>query len=238
MARPLGPYPPVSPSVLSVEGHGRLRVRAGAEGDEVRGLLALEGTAKGVELRVSLTEEKDEVLAERAKTDREAFGILYERHARRIYNYVYYRTGSVADAEDLTARTFYQALSNLHRYKVQAVPFSAWLFRIAHNLVANWHRDTGRHRSVPLDGLHELPNVSDDPPRMAENLEESRELRAVLRRLPADRQQLLILKFVERMPNAQIATVMGRTEGAVKALLHRTIENLKLQLAPTKAGKR
>jgi len=201
-------------------------------------LLALEGTAKGVELRVSLTEEKDEVLAERAKTDREAFGILYERHARRIYNYVYYRTSSVADAEDLTARTFYQALSNLHRYKVQGVPFSAWLFRIAHNLVANWHRDTGRHRSVPLDGLHELPNVSDDPPRMAESLEECRELRAVLRRLPADRQQLLILKFVERMPNAQIATVMGRTEGAVKALLHRTIENLKLQLAPTKAGKR
>ncbi len=207
-------------------------------GDEAQGALALEGTAKGVALRVSLTDEKDEVLAERAKTDREAFGILYERHVRRIYNYIYYRTGSVADAEDLTARTFYQALSNLHRYKVQGVPFSAWLFRIAHNLVANWHRDTGRHRAVPLDGLYELPNPSDDPPEVAESLEESRELRAVLSRLPADRQQLLILKFVERMPNAEIATVMGRTEGAVKALLHRTIENLKYQLAPSKAGKR
>jgi RNA polymerase sigma-70 factor, ECF subfamily len=187
---------------------------------------------------VSLSDEKDEVLAEYAKTDREAFGILYERHVRRIYNYVYYRTGSVADAEDLTARAFYQALSNLHRYKVQGVPFSAWLFRIAHNLVANWHRDTGRHRAIPIDGMFDLPTTGDAPPDVVESSEEYRELREVLRRLPADRQQLLILKFVERMPNAQIATAMGRTEGAVKALLHRTIESLKFQLAPTKAGKR
>ena len=72
------------------------------------------------ELRVEDV-EPDEVLAERAKTDRAAFGILYERHLRKVYNYVYYRTGSVADAEDLTARTFYQAFSNLHRYQVQGV---------------------------------------------------------------------------------------------------------------------
>jgi len=195
------------------------------------------GAAKGVELRVDCT-EPDEVLAERAKVDREAFGILYERHMRRIYNYVYYRTGSVADAEDLTARTFYQALSNLQRYRVQGVPFSAWLFRIAHNLVANWHRDSGRHRTLPIDGLAELPNPTDDPPLVAESSEERLELRRVIARLPADRQQLLILKFVEQMPNAEIAAVMGRTEGAVKALLHRTIESLKTQLTADKAGKK
>ncbi len=194
--------------------------------------------AKGVELRVSCTDEKDEVLAELAKTEREVFGVLYERHLRRIYNYVYYRTGSVADAEDLTARTFYQALSNLQRYRVQGVPFSAWLFRIAHNLVANWHRDSGRHRALPLDGLSELPDLNDDPPQRAEYSEERRELRQVIARLPADRQQLLILKFVEQMSNAEIAAVMGRTEGAVKALLHRTIESLKSQLTVAKAGER
>ncbi len=187
---------------------------------------------------MSCTDEKDEVLAELAKTDREAFGVLYERHVRRIYNYIYYRTGSVADAEDLTARTFYQALSNLQRYRVQGVPFSAWLFRIAHNLVANWHRDSGRHRALPIDGVIELPDPGDDPPQKAESAEERRELRQVIARLPADRQQLLILKFVEQMPNAEIATVMGRTEGAVKALLHRTIESLKSQLTVAKAGER
>jgi RNA polymerase sigma-70 factor (ECF subfamily) len=181
--------------------------------------------------------ETDEALAERAKQDREAFGVLYERHVRRIYSYVYYRTGSAADAEDLTARTFYQALANLQRYRVQGVPFSAWLFRIAHNLVANWHRDSGRHRALPIDGLTELPNPADDPPEAAESIEERQELRQVIARLPADRQQLLILKFVEQMPNAEIATVMGRTEGAIKALLHRTIESLKSQLAADKRGK-
>ncbi len=182
--------------------------------------------------------EPDEALAERAKLDREAFGVLYERHLRRIYNYVYYRTGSVADAEDLTARTFYQALANLQRYRVQGVPFSAWLFRIAHNLVANWHRDSGRHRAMPIDGFTELPDPGDDPPLVAESSEERVELRRVIARLPADRQQLLILKFVEQMPNAEIAVVMGRTEGAVKALLHRTIESLKTQLTVDKAGKK
>jgi RNA polymerase sigma-70 factor (ECF subfamily) len=190
----------------------------------------------GDELRVE-SAEPDEVLAERAKTDREAFGILYERHLRKVYNYVYYRTGSVADAEDLTARAFYQALNNLHRYQVQGVPFSAWLYRIAHNLVANWHRDTGRHRAQPIDGMIELPDPHDDPPLVAEDIEERRELRRVISTLPAERQQLLILKFVEQMPNAAIAEVMGRSEGAVKALLHRTVVSLKSQLSPEKAAR-
>jgi len=77
-------------------------------------------------------------LIELAKGDAEAFGELYQRHVDRIYNYVFYRTGNVADAEDLTARTFHQALGSIHRYVDQGVPFAAWLYRIAHNLVANY----------------------------------------------------------------------------------------------------
>ena len=191
--------------------------------------------AKGDRLRV-MNGEPDEVLAVRARADREAFGILYERHVRRIYNYVYYRTGSVADAEDLTARTFFQALSNLHRYQVQGVPFSAWLFRIAHNLVANWHRDTGRHYAASTDGIVELPSDADGPHESAESEEERRELHAVVRRLPADRQQLLILKYVEQLSTEEIATIMGRSEGAVKALLHRTIKSLRDELSRSSLG--
>jgi RNA polymerase sigma-70 factor (ECF subfamily) len=190
---------------------------------------------KGARLRV-VNGEPDEVLAVRARTDREAFGILYERHVRRIYNYVYYRTGSVADAEDLTARTFFQALSNLHRYQVQGVPFSAWLFRIAHNLVANWHRDTGRHHATSTDGIVEVAANGDGPHDSAESAEERRELHKVIRRLPPDRQQLLILKYVEQMSTEEIALVMGKTEGAVKALLHRTIERLRDELSRSNMG--
>ena len=181
--------------------------------------------------------EPDEVLAIRARSDREAFGVLYERHVRKIYNYVYYRTGLVADAEDLTARTFFQAMSNLHRYEVQGVPFSAWLFRIAHNLVANWHRDSGRRRAAPLDGLGDVATDHDGPDDAAEAAEERRELQEAIRRLPADRQQLLILKFVELQSNEDIATVMGRSEGAIKALLHRTVRSLRDELLQAKRGR-
>ena len=196
---------------------------------------------KGSRLRLVYTEplnsEPDEVLAIRARNDRDAFGILYERHVRRIYNYVYYRTGTVADAEDLTARVFFQAMNNLHRYQVQGVPFSAWLFRIAHNLVANWHRDTGRHRATPIDGLSEVPADSIGPDDSAEAAEERHELREAVRRLQPDRQQLLILKFVEQLSNEEIATVMGRTEGAVKALLHRTVKSLRDEMISNKSHK-
>lgn len=179
----------------------------------------------------AMLSEPDELLAERAKTDVAAFGILYERHLKRIYNYIYYRTGNTYDAEDLTAKTFFQALTNLQRYRIQGAPFAAWLYRIAHNIVANWHRDSGRRQAIQLDGLVELKDPCDDPVAVAEAKEEKSELRGVIARLPADRQQLLILKFVEQMANAEIAQVMGRTEGAVKALLHRTIESLKNELA-------
>ena len=174
--------------------------------------------------------EPDELLAERAKTDAAAFGELYERYLKRIYSYIYYRTGNSHDAEDLTEKTFFQALSNLQRYRIQSAPFAAWLYRIAHNIVANWHRDNGRHQAVQLDGLVELKDPDDDPVAAAETREEKTELRGAIARLPLERQELLLLKFCEQMANAEIARVMGRTEGAVKALLHRTLESLRNEL--------
>ena len=178
--------------------------------------------------------EPDEVLAVRARDDRETFGILYERHLKRVYNYVYYRTGSASDAEDLTSRTFFQAMNNLHRYQVRAVPFSAWLFRIAHNLVANWHRDTGRHRATSIDTIFALPSDDEGPHDVAEASEERRELHQAVRDLAADRQQLLILKFSEGLSNDEIAVIMGRSEGAIKALLHRTVNGLRDDLLRSK----
>jgi len=179
-------------------------------------------------LRV-INSEPDEILAELAKKDPDAFGILYQRHVRTIYSYIYCRTGNVHDAEDLTARTFYQALANVHRYRVGTSPFAAWLFRIAHNLVANWYRDNSRRRWVQLEGALDR-DVEHDPTAGTIEAEEGAALRRVIANLPADRQQLLVLKFVEELPNAVIAGYMGRTEGAVKALLHRTVVALRGEL--------
>lgn len=174
-------------------------------------------------------------LIERAKNDKEAFGQLYELYVDRIYNYVYYRTGNVADAEDLTARIFVRAMQHIGRYRDQGVPFSAWLYRIAHNLVANWHRDRSRRKIISLDDVAQW-RLSDDSPEFATQLLQDKEtLLAAIRRLPADRQELLILKFVERLPNAEIGNIMGRSEGAIKSLYHRTLLALREDLEE-KAG--
>jgi len=94
-----------------------------------------------------LTDLTDEVAVRRAaEGDQEAFAVLYERYVTRIYNYIYYRTGSAHDAEDLTARVFFRAMSNMKNYRDRGAPFSAWLYRIAHNLVANWYRDNSRRK--------------------------------------------------------------------------------------------
>jgi RNA polymerase sigma-70 factor, ECF subfamily len=174
-------------------------------------------------------EQSDDVLLTRAgQGDKEAFGLLYERYMGRIYNYVYYRTGNQYDAEDLTARVFFRAMHHIKNYQNRGLPFSAWLYRIAHNLVANWHRDNSRKKEIPLeDGL--LPGHShhDYPESALVQTEERERLLNIIRKLPPDRQQLLILKFVDHMSNAEIGQVMGRTEGAVKSLYHRTLLSLR-----------
>lgn len=167
---------------------------------------------------------------QRASTDAEAFGLLYERHVRRIYNYIYYRTGNPHDAEDLTARVFQRALRHVGAFEDKGVPFSAWLYRIAHNLVANWHRDRSRRPVVPLDDQVAAAGMSIHPEAEAVASEERDQLLVAVRRLPEDRQQLLILKFVERLSNAEIGQIMGRTEGAIKSLYHRTLNSLRGEL--------
>jgi RNA polymerase sigma-70 factor (ECF subfamily) len=175
----------------------------------------------------------DAALVTQAKTDSEAFGQLYERYVKKIYNYLYYRTGDVHEAEDLTARVFYRALVHLNRYTDRGLPFSAWLYRIAHNLAANWHRDHGRRVILPLhaiapgdwDNLH-----AEAPDLMVETKEAQDRLRRAIQGLPAERQQVLLLKFVERMSNSEIGVVMQRSEGAVKSLYHRTLLALRDEL--------
>lgn len=165
-------------------------------------------------------------LVTRAKEDPEAFGQLYTRYVEKIYNYVYYRTGNRQDAEDLTAKTFYQALRHVNRYVDRGLPFSAWLYRIAHNLVANWHRDLSRRQVISLDTLA-LVSERPHPEAKLQLEDDQRRLLRIIHRLPDDRQQLLILKFVEQMTNREIAQIMGRTEGAIKSLYHRTLLSLR-----------
>ncbi len=179
----------------------------------------------------------ERALIEQAKRDSDAFGVLYERYVGKIYSYVYYRTGNEHDAEDLTARVFMRALKRLPSYTDRGLPFSAWLYRIAHNLVANWHRDQGRRKIVPLDEFIVNGIQSEAPEYAAESREDEEFLLETIRRLPSERQQLLILKFTEHLSNAEIGAVMNRSEGAVKSLYHRTLLSLRDEIEK-KTGKR
>lgn len=173
---------------------------------------------------------EEDILARASQGDRDAFGLLYERYVERIFNYVYYRTGNTHDAEDLTARVFQRAMNHIKNYTDRGVPFSAWLYRIAHNLVANWHRDRSRKQEIPLDDIPILPSKGDHPEKNLVRSQEQDVLLRMIRKLPGERQNLLILKFVENMSNAEIGQVMRRSEGAVKSLYHRTLLALRDQL--------
>lgn len=174
---------------------------------------------------------EDEAVERASRGDTEAFSLLYERYVTRIYNYIYYRTGNPHEAEDLTSRVFHRALHHINHYDNRGVPFSAWLYRIAHNLVANWHRDNSRRKEVPLEDYTQQPQRALAPEASIVGNQEMEDLLKVIRRLPADRQQLLILKFVEGMSNAEVATIMVRSEGAIKSLYHRTLMTLRDELS-------
>jgi RNA polymerase sigma-70 factor (ECF subfamily) len=134
---------------------------------------------------------------------------------------------------------FQRALNGLDRYTSRGLPFSAWLYRIAHNLVANWHRDQGRRQHVPLHELsaQDLRGLSAEAPEAAaETQEEQARLLAAIRRLPIERQQLLRLKFVEQLSNAEIGAVLDRSEGAIKSLYHRTLLALRDELSDPPDG--
>jgi len=178
----------------------------------------------------------EEALALAMQGDKQAFGDLYDKYAARIYNYIYYRTGSPLDAEDLTSRVFFRAMRHITNYTDRGVPFSAWLYRIAHNLVANWHRDSSRHQEVELEDGYRASKGEEYPEIALLESEEQQALMRLIRNLPEERQQLLILKFVEHMSNAEIGLIMDRTEGAIKSLYHRTLLSLREEITKDTTG--
>ncbi len=172
----------------------------------------------------------ESALVARAKKDSQAFGELYERYVDRIYSYVYSRVQNVEDAEDLTARIFYRALDRLDRYEDRGLPFGAWLFRIAHNLVANWHRDQGRRTFVPIDGIVFRAEGREEPEATAERREGEDALWAAIERLPEERRLLLFHKFGDQLTNIEIGELMQKSEGAIKSLYFRTLAALRKDL--------
>jgi RNA polymerase sigma-70 factor (ECF subfamily) len=175
-------------------------------------------------------EETEAALVARARTDAGAFGQLYERYVDRVYSYIYHRVGNVQDTEDLTARTFYRALDKLDSYEDRGLPFSAWLFRIAHNLTANWHRDHSQRRILSLDRLWWQSKEGDSPEEQVTQSEEQEALMEAISRLPEERRNLLHYKFGTTLSNLEIGEMMNKSESAIKSLYFRTLATLRQDL--------
>jgi len=163
-----------------------------------------------------------------AQADPKEFGALYELYVDRVYRYAYRRVGTHHDAEDVTAQTFQQALAALPKYEWRGLPFGAWLFRIAANVI-NRRGRTGS-REIPVEDVsvfrpQELSE--DDPVDYVARDEQSEELNEMVKTLPPDQQRVLILKFSHGLKNREIGDLMGRSEGAVKQLVHRALVNLR-----------
>lgn len=170
-------------------------------------------------------DERD--LIRRAKAyDPKAFAEIYERYYQRIYNYVYYRVSDGTTAEDLCSEVFVKALEAIESFTFQGVPFSAWLYRIASNLVIDHYRRQPRQPEMPLEESRRQSLVDDSAGTNLERQFNHQELRQALRDLTSDQQQVIILKFVDGLSNSEVAQILGKTEGAVKSLQHRALASL------------
>ncbi len=159
-------------------------------------------------------------LIEAAQHDPARFGELFERHARRIYAFVAVRVGNRSEAEDLTSEVFHLALKNLKQYEYRGLPFSAWLFRIASNVIAQHGRNMSRESGVPLE----------DEPAIDADAERRAVLFQLVSTLPEDQQRVIALRYAEQKSMREIADELQRTEPAVKQLHYRAIENLRKQM--------
>jgi RNA polymerase sigma-70 factor (ECF subfamily) len=177
-------------------------------------------------------ESQDQVrkLVERAqKGDRAALEELYLIHFDRIYSYLHMTVGNKHDAEDLTTQTFLKMLESIGKFRWQSAPFSAWLFRIAHNLSMDHFRS--RRRWQPEEEVPEVPGEEEPSAELQAMQSIGRQsMLELIESLSPEQQQVLTLKFVFNFPNGDVATILGKTEGAIKSLQHRALVSLQKQI--------
>lgn len=150
---------------------------------------------------------------------------LYEQNQPSVYTYIYYRVGERMTAEDLTAEVFVRLVGKIHKFKPGKRPILAWLYTIAGNLVTDYYRRNGSSTIVPLSET--VHSNGHSPAHVVEKSQEQQRLVAAMAQLTEEQRQVVLLKFVERRSNLETAAILGKTEGAVKALQHRALAALR-----------
>jgi RNA polymerase sigma-70 factor (ECF subfamily) len=175
----------------------------------------------------ALKKEADErLLIEAAQKDPACFADLYEINFERVYAYVVKRVRDRAETEDLTAEVFHQALANLKRFEWRGIPFAAWLFRIAANLISDRWQRSGREVADD-SGIIDSVQVS---PAEIEEVERRATLFRLVETLPAEQRRVVVLRFVEQKSIKEVAREVRKTEGAVKQLQFRALTSLRARM--------
>jgi len=171
------------------------------------------------------TESEERLLIEAAQKDPSRFGELYEQHFHRVYAYVARRVRDRAEVQDLTAQVFHRALANLGKFKWRGSPFAAWLYRIAANAIADQAKQTLRESTDQSNPSSHSSTATD-----LEIVERRARLFGAVDKLPEDQRRVILMRFAEEKNIREIAGELGRSEGAVKQLQFRALENLRNRL--------
>jgi RNA polymerase sigma-70 factor (ECF subfamily) len=182
-------------------------------------LIGLEREPRGA---VSETTGEAALVDRARRGDAEAFGRLYTLHLERIYRYVYYRVGTASEAEDLTEHVFLKAWEAVGRYESRGLPFAAWLYRMAHNAVIDHYRAS--RPTTSIDESLDLEDEKQSPTDAVMAGVDRDELRLAILRLNHDQQQVVVMRFVEGMSHAEVAHLLGKSEGAVRVIQHRALQ--------------
>jgi len=173
--------------------------------------------------------QNDEGLIRRAQQrDQEAFAQLYEEYFDKIYRYIALKIGNKTEAEDMTQQVFLNAIKSISSFKWKGIPFSAWLFRIAHNQMVDYLRKKTKRITVPL--TESLVNTDDNPELIAEQNLDIKRLHSAIPQLTRAQREAISLRFAGGLSIAEAAKVMGKSQGAVKALQHSAIVALRKEL--------
>ena len=170
--------------------------------------------------------QDEESLVRRAQQhDQTALTQIYEENFGRIYRYIVFKIGERTEAEDMTQQVFLSAFKSISSYKWKGVPFSAWLFRIAHNRIVDFLRKKAKRLTVPLD--ESLASGGSNPGLEAERNLEIADLVSAARQLTDAQQEVISLRFAGGLPIAEVARIMGKSQGAIKALQHSAVAALR-----------
>jgi len=169
--------------------------------------------------------EIESIVKSAAGGDTEAFGHLYDIYADRIYRHIYYRTSNTEDARDLTQEVFIKAWKALPKYKRTKTPFLGWLFTISHNRIIDYYRTKKDNAYLNDEIIFE--NHEKSPEILAEEHFTQQQIRRAILKLPEDQQQVILMSFIEGFEYSEIASVLNKTEGNIRVIIHRALKKMR-----------